>query len=67
MNKTYELRNASFLFHLAFTTKLKHNNQEYVLELVDTAGQVNMLLIIFPLMVVEHAFDMSIFVVFAIW
>ena len=34
-----------FLFCSAFTTNLKHNNQEYVLELVDTAGQVNKMLI----------------------
>lgn len=28
-------------FFSAFTTKLKHNSQEYILEVVDTAGQVN--------------------------
>ena len=32
-------------FLSAFTTKLKHNSQEYILEVVDTAGQVNILLI----------------------
>lgn len=28
-------------FFSAFTTKLKHNSQEYILEVVDTAGQVS--------------------------
>ena len=32
-------------FFSAFTTKLKHNSQEYILEVVDTAGQVNIPLI----------------------
>ena len=35
----------ALLFCSAFTTKLKHNSQEYILEVVDTAGQVNILLI----------------------
>lgn len=31
----------ALLFCSAFTTKLRHNSQEYVLEVVDTAGQVH--------------------------
>ena len=50
VSKVYNLEMALSLFYFiylfifsAFTKKLKHNNQEYVLELVDTAGQVNMM------------------------
>lgn len=31
----------AMLFCSAFTTELRHNSQEYVLEVVDTAGQVH--------------------------
>ena len=50
VSKAYNLEMALSLFYYffsAFTKKLKHNNQEYVLELVDTAGQVNMILCCF--------------------
>lgn len=45
VSKAYNLEMAVSLFYFfsAFTKKLKHNSQEYVLELVDTAGQVNMM------------------------
>lgn len=43
--KLVRVSTAAFLFCSAFTTKLKHNSQEYILEVVDTAGQVNILLI----------------------
>ena len=33
-------------FFSAFTTELKHNSQEYILEVVDTAGQVNILVLL---------------------
>ena len=44
-------------FFSAFTTKLKHNSQEYILEVVDTAGQVNIPLISHCSRAIEWVFN----------